>query len=593
MRDPAADRARLAAEIARVVALFTGGPPPPPIPPIGTALDRLVATHGLTPFERDLLLAAVAAELDPRLAPPSFSRALSVLPGAAWAATRADRPLRAARLLLPGQGPLLAAPLHAEERVVQHLQGEAVPDDRLAAFVTPVKAPPDATILPASRHAAAARLAAAWQGPALLHGPDAADLADVAALAVAAQGGALWRLPLLDVPRGTAERDGFARLWRREAALADAALQVECGADPAPEAVAALAALLPRLAGRVAMAARTRLPIEGLVAVLDLPRPDAAEQAALWRRRLDGDAAAAMAAEYDLGHAEILAAPTELQAAPQHARAASRARLRQRLDALAERIEPRATLDDLVLPEPQRKMLDLLAAAAAARGAQHAAGQGRLTARGAGVAALFTGPSGTGKTLAAEAIAGRLGLDLHRVDLAAVVSKWVGETEKHLRALFDAAEQGGSVLLFDEADALFGRRSEVRDSHDRYANLEVSYLLQRIERFRGVALLTTNLRAAMDPAFLRRLRFVIPFPHPDATQREELWRRALPDAPEADWSRLAGLDLTGGEIASVAAHARMLASVQRVPLGMAQLAAAAMAEMVKLERPLAGLEAWA
>ncbi len=148
--------------------------------------------------------------------------------------------------------------------------------------------------------------------------------------------------------------------------------------------------------------------------------------------------------------------------------------------------------------------------------------------RGLGISALFAGASGTGKTMAAEVLAGELRLDLYRIDLAGVVSKYIGETEKNLRKVFDAAEDSGAILLFDEADALFGKRSEVKDSHDRYANIEVSYLLQRMEAYRGLAILTTNLKSALDPAFLRRIRFVVQFPFPDAAQRAEIWRRVFP-----------------------------------------------------------------
>ena len=149
--------------------------------------------------------------------------------------------------------------------------------------------------------------------------------------------------------------------------------------------------------------------------------------------------------------------------------------------------------------------------------------------RGLGISALFSGASGTGKTMAAEVLAGDLSLDLYRIDLSSVVSKYIGETEKNLRRVFDAAECGGSVLLFDEADALFGRRSEVKDSHDRYANIEISYLLQRMESYRGLAILTTNMKEALDKAFLRRIRFHVQFPFPDAASRAEIWRRIFPE----------------------------------------------------------------
>jgi SpoVK/Ycf46/Vps4 family AAA+-type ATPase len=184
------------------------------------------------------------------------------------------------------------------------------------------------------------------------------------------------------------------------------------------------------------------------------------------------------------------------------------------------------------------------------------------SARGVGSTALFAGPSGTGKTLAAEVVARELGLDLVQVDLSQVVSKWVGETEKQLARLFDAAE-GGCVLLFDEADTLFGRRSEVHDSHDRYANLEVGYLLQRMESFRGLAILTTNARGSLDPAFTRRLRTVVTFPYPDAALREALWAKAFPDRTPVsglDGARLARIDVPGGGIASIALTAAYLAA---------------------------------
>src|SRR5438067_12270006 len=155
-------------------------------------------------------------------------------------------------------------------------------------------------------------------------------------------------------------------------------------------------------------------------------------------------------------------------------------------------------------------------------------------AGGLGISGLFAGPSGTGKTMAAEVLANELRLDLYRIDLSQIVSKYIGETEKNLRRVFDAAEEAGAILLFDEADALFDKRSEVKDSHDRYANIEVSYLLQRMEAYRGLAILTTNMKHALDPAFLRRIRFIVQFPFPDARQRAEVWRRIFPAQTPTD-----------------------------------------------------------
>src|SRR6202789_3386352 len=213
--------------------------------------------------------------------------------------------------------------------------------------------------------------------------------------------------------------------------------------------------------------------------------------------------------------------------------------------------------------------------------------------RGLGVSALFAGESGPGKTLAAEVLARDLGLDLYRIDLSAVVSKYIGETEKNLRQVFDAAEEGGVLLLFDEADALFGKRSDVKDSRDRYANMEVGYLLQRMEAYQGLAILTTNLKSSLDCAFQRRLRFVIEFPFPDVTQREAIWRRVFPaETPTqgVDTAALAQLKLPGGSIRNIALNAAFLAADANKPVSMAHLLQAARLKAQKTDRPLSEAE---
>ena len=190
-------------------------------------------------------------------------------------------------------------------------------------------------------------------------------------------------------------------------------------------------------------------------------------------------------------------------------------------------------------------------------------------------------------------LAQELRLDLYRIDLSAVVSKYIGETEKNLRRVFDAAEVSGAILLFDEADALFGKRSDVKDSHDRYANIEVSYLLQRMEAYRGLAILTSNLKDALDTAFLRRIRFIVHFPFPDAEQRAAIWQQIFPAAtPVAglDMHKLARLNVAGGNIRNIALHAAFLAADANEPVGMAHLLAAARREYAKLERPVTEAE---
>jgi SpoVK/Ycf46/Vps4 family AAA+-type ATPase len=214
---------------------------------------------------------------------------------------------------------------------------------------------------------------------------------------------------------------------------------------------------------------------------------------------------------------------------------------------------------------------------------------------------LFAGPSGTGKTMAAQVLANSLDLDLYRVDLAEVVNKYIGETEKRLSNLFDECEHAKVVVFFDEADALFGQRTRVRDAHDRFANIEIDYLLQRMETFNGVAILATNRKGDLDDAFLRRLRTIVDFPVPTEIERHALWERVLPDhAP--DGSRLTEgvdrvvlarrLDLTGAEITSIALAAAFLARHHGRPIGLSHLETAANRELAKrgtvLRTPLSG-----
>jgi ATPase family associated with various cellular activities (AAA) len=267
-----------------------------------------------------------------------------------------------------------------------------------------------------------------------------------------------------------------------------------------------------------------------------------------------------------------------------------KARTRQRLDVLAERLEPKATWDDIVLMEEPLRLLRAVADQVRRRNTVYEQwGFARKMNRGFGISALFAGESGTGKTMAAEVIANDLRLNLYRIDLSAVVSKYIGETEKNLRRLFDAAESGGTILFFDEADALFGKRSEVKDSHDRYANIEINYLLQRMEGYGGLAILATNMKGALDQAFMRRLRFVVNFSFPSVAERKQMWEKAFPpEVPKEklDYERMARFSLTGGNIHSIALNAAFLAAQANSPVTMPLVMAATRMEFRKLDRAL-------
>jgi SpoVK/Ycf46/Vps4 family AAA+-type ATPase len=264
------------------------------------------------------------------------------------------------------------------------------------------------------------------------------------------------------------------------------------------------------------------------------------------------------------------------------------------LSAMAERLTTSRTWDDLVLCNDEMARLREIANAVRARA--HVMDGWNFRRRldsSPGITAIFSGPSGTGKTMAASILGNDLAMEVYRVDLSRTVSKYIGETEKNLRRVFDAAEEGGSILLFDEADALFGKRSEVKDSHDRYANIEISYLLQRMEAYRGLAILTTNMKSTLDTAFLRRIRFVVQFPFPDAAQRGEIWRRIFPSMTPTqglDIGKLSRLNIAGGNIRNVALSAAFFAADAGEPVRMSHLLRAARSEYNKLEKSLSETE---
>ncbi|WP_405066387.1 AAA family ATPase [Kribbella sp. NBC_01510] len=334
-------------------------------------------------------------------------------------------------------------------------------------------------------------------------------------------------------------------------------------------------------------------------------RPDLPTRRAAWARCLDQSGVASspelvdtLAGRFSFGPARIAEAvasavvvaggtgqPTENQLF-----ATARRQTGHRLTALARRIEPACSWADLVLPPDTTTQLEELCSRVRLRSTVlHAWGFDRKLPRGQGTSALFTGPPGTGKTTAAEVVAGELALDLLSIDLSAVVSKYIGETEKNLEQIFSAAAEADAILMFDEADALFGKRSEVHDAHDRYANIETSYLLQRMEQYDGIAILATNLRENLDEAFTRRLQFVVDFPFPDETQREGIWRVSFPaEAPVDDDVDIAALArdfrLSGAGIKNAVLHAAYLAAAQGRPIERATVLRAIRREFQKMGR---------
>ncbi|MEH2116448.1 ATP-binding protein [Nostoc sp.] len=599
--------------------------------PAPSALERVGKMFNLSSFECDLLLLCAGMELngdfaklcaiihgDSQRAYPTLGLALAALPDVHWDAIAPNAPLRNWRLIQIGDGHALTlSPLRIDERILHYLTGIQYLDERLAGIIEPL---PEVSDLVPSHQDLAKRVAAIWSQASKVNSLPIVQLCSrettskraIAAKISQLHGLNLWVMAAQAIPLAPGELDNLIRLWTRETILSNSALLIDCNELDTNDIARlnAIAHFIERTKGFLIVTSREPIGLsQRLVVTFDVHQPTSKEQGAVWQDALDGIAPTmngqvkTLVEQFNLSVATIRAACAE--AAGQLAQTpetdigdilwdACRVQARPRLDELAQRIEPSGDWEDLVLPEAQKQILRDIAAHVRQRSTvYHNWGFGAKSARGLGISALFAGSSGTGKTLGAEVLAHKLRLDLYRIDLSSVVSKYIGETEKNLRRVFDAAEQGGVILLFDEADALFGKRSEVKDARDRYANIEVSYLLQRMESYPGLAVLTTNLKSAIDTAFLRRIRFVVQFPFPDTTQRAEIWRRVFPDDTPTtglDALQLARLNVAGGNIRNIALNAAFLAADAGEALQMKHILRAAQTEYSKLEKPLTEAE---
>ena len=581
-------------------------------------LAEMALAFGLEPLDVDLLLVALAPDLD-----PSFERLYGYLNddvtrrrasvglaldlcGRAmtdgWARGRlaARAPLVAGGVLVveDNDRPVLGRSLRVPDRVVDHLLGSDEPDALLAPLlVVPGPWP--------GREDSMAEMAID-AGVKLFYLQEKTGSAAlsymVAGLARAGREAVSIDLGLLG---GSEETSHLAAVAGREARLRGAALVVAHvdalgGRAPAEMKAWAEAAGVVALTGTHPWDPRwsTRPPL-----LVDVPAQAEAERVSSWATALPSVAArpslARAVAAYRLTPEQVrLAADAANQGASargadveaEDLQAGARSQNASGLEKLARRISPRASWDDLVVPRLVEGQLRSIAGRVRQRG--RVLDDWRLggrASRGQGVTTLFAGDSGTGKTMSAEVVAGSLGLDLYVIDLSTVVDKYIGETEKNLDRIFVEAERVNGVLLFDEADAIFGKRSEVKDARDRYANVEVAYLLQRMEQFEGLAVLTTNLRANVDEAFLRRIDVLVEFPVPDAHSRAQLWAKHLtPELPVAGHLDLGFLasafELSGGNIRNVVLAAAFEAAEQDAPVSMSHLVRATSAEYRKLGR---------
>ena len=584
------------------------------------ALREVQRSFGLSPLEIDALLIALAADLSadarrvcaayhgvPDAVRPSIGLALEVLgltidPAAASAIFGEARALVRHHLIALGgfDRPLSTRTYSVPDRVARALWGSTEIDPLLRSLRAPLVGVASEA---ASEVAAAVRAGvrtvylrehAGTSG--LAFAAAVVDELEVAALAV-------------DLRRAGSDQSayGLTAAAAREAGLTDAALVIGPLEVVTSKDLEALVPLLecrwPVLMFGSAAWDPTWSTMVPLTA--DAPRPDPAAVFQLWQSTLDARGAeltadaAAVASVLRLAPdqtvraaiaAHLASASDGAPIGAEHVRAGARSQSAGRLETLAERVEPSCSFDDLVLAplllDQVRQVVE--------RGRHRDLvldqwGMGGPGSRGRGITALFAGDSGTGKTLSAEAIAGELGVDLYVIDLSTVVDKYIGETEKNLGRVFDEAEGINGVLFFDEADAIFGKRTETSDARDRYANVEVAYLLQRMERFDGVAILATNLRSNIDEAFTRRLDIIVHFTLPDVEHRRLLWARHLPDSlPQSgdlDLDVLASrFEISGGVIRNVALTAAYRAAQRGDEVTMGDLVRAMNAEYTKMGR---------
>ncbi|NEO85279.1 MAG: AAA family ATPase [Spirulina sp. SIO3F2] len=591
------------------------------IPPEPSQLKALSQLFNLTEFEEQVILLCAGVAIDPQFnqlcaqlngnekSPyPTLALALATLPDAEWRILSPQSPLNHWQLIdiAPHHTPT-QAPISLDRRILCYLLGEPAFDEKLSDFIEPLPQFNDA--LAPSYVAIAEQLLQAWTTPNRDH-PFLVQLCGTERRAKIAIAQAICnhlnlKLYAIDghaLPTNTHELKQLARRWQREALLSDAVLFIEAEDLTKAEQAEMLRQWVHQLKTLAILSSEQRQHFPKLACLtLDIPTLLQPEKRHLWEIYL-GDRAAELngqldplIAQFNLSNHVIQAACASMQGIPtehlpeqlwQHCRNQAR----PQLEHLAQRIPCTASWDELILPQREKAILHNIATQVQHRSRVYEQwGFSAKSSRGLGITALFAGASGTGKTMAAEVLAREFNLDLYRIDLSAVSSKYIGETEKNLRKIFDAAESGGAVLLFDEADALFGKRTQVKDSHDRHANLEVSYLLQRMEAYQGLAILTTNLKDSLDQAFLRRLRFIINFPYPKKDSRSEIWARIFPTQTPTrglNYELLGQLDMAGGNIRSIALNSAFIAAAANEPIMMRHILEAAKAECSKIGRSL-------
>jgi hypothetical protein len=590
-------------------------------------LEVVCATFSLSLFDRQLLLLCAGFALWPSFAERCarasgngsgtqlhLAMAQQLLCASPEAVLNPRSPLFALQLVRRSKGGSMATQtLQIDDAVLQFLLGFPMQDKQLSMLLTPLA---DKSLPPAfvACYADAIRqVENYWRLPdpldstLYLCGDDSGSLRRILQKSCANLDASLYQIDIAAIPDDPdVWQDRLSRLMRETRLQQSRIYLLACDDVPA-EKLSAVQLLMQGLPYHCVMVGKSPLAnFTRPLTTINVALPDAEQQYALWqgvldeKHRPDADALREITTQFSLSASQIIQLAERFQGqagadvtSPQAEKSLWRfchQQLRGDTHALIHVLQPRASWEDLSLPPLQVEVLtDLISQVKRRHTVYQQWGFAKKSGRGLGISALFAGPSGTGKTLAAEVIARELQLDIYHIDLGAVVSKYIGETEKNLKEVFASAETSGAVLLFDEADSLFGKRMEVKDSLDHYANMRVNYLLQRIESYSGLSILTTNLKSAVDDAFLRRIRFIVSFPFPDHGQRKQIWQKIFPSQTpleNLDWEKLARLNLAGGHIRNIALNAAFFAAGQQQSITMGHLLKAAQGEYVKLERVL-------
>jgi hypothetical protein len=588
-----------------------------------SALAQLCTRFKLSEFERKVLLLCVGMELRndfallcanalPEGLPyPTPALALSAFPEGDWQAFASNAPLLRWQLVeLANGASLMHKRLFINERIWQYLLGLPGFDARLEGIIQPLK---HEDVLNSAQADLVSKMLELWPEKQLepqqvcmnLYGSDDEAKEQVAVEFCRRLKRQPYQIAARLLPSQAHDLEYLQRLLLREVLLNDS-LYVVTWHNVAAHDFNRLSGLVNKLSGHCLLLGKEPLAdFDYPVVNLHVSSLSYTEQLTLWQQLLHAEHnpgitnLGKLAMQFNLTARQIKTIATAVNAAPAGENEKRlwdycRQQARRQVSNMIKQIEPKAGWENLVLPPAQLALLHSITAHVKQRYKVYQEwGFAVKHTRGLGTCVLLAGPSGTGKTLTAEVLAKELQLDLYQVDLSAVISKYIGETEKNLEKVFSEAESSGAVLLFDEADALFGKRSEVKDSRDRYANIEVGYLLQRIESYRGLSILTTNLKDSIDDAFIRRFHFILQVSFPNAEQRLQIWQQIFPPqaaVKDLDFTGLAQLNITGGNITSIALNAAFIAAEAAEPITMTHTLQAVRNEYAKLRQTLTETE---